>query len=129
MKKQTFAIIFLAVTILLLSGCSRRAMGNPPAVPSEPQSSQAAELPPEPVPLPSQPNQTDPTAMLTKEEAEAIALEYAGFTPDQVSRLRTEYEIDDRIPQYDVQFHEGRWEYEFEIHAETGDILSFEKDD
>jgi len=65
---------------------------------------------------------------VTKEEAEKIALDYAGFTADQVSRLRTEYEIDDGIPQFDVQFYEGDWEYEFEIHAENGKILSFDKD-
>lgn len=68
-------------------------------------------------------------ASLTKEEAEAIALKHAGFTNAQVSHLRTEYDIDDRIPEYDVEFREGRWEYEYEIHAETGAILSFEKDD
>lgn len=69
------------------------------------------------------------TAALTKAEAEAIALKHAGFTADQVSYLRTEYDLDHRIPEYDVEFREGRWEYEYEIHAETGAILSFEKDD
>lgn len=69
------------------------------------------------------------TAALTKEEAEAIALKHAGFTENQVSYLRTEYDLDHRIPEYDVEFREGRWEYEYEIHAETGTILSFEKDD
>ena len=57
-----------------------------------------------------------------------IALDYLGLTADQVQRLRTGYEIDDGIPQYDVEFLEGDWEYEFEIHAETGKILSFDKD-
>lgn len=66
---------------------------------------------------------------LSKEEAEAIALKHAGFSKDQVSYLRTEYDRDDRVPEYDVEFREGRWEYEYEIHAETGAILSFDKDD
>ena len=65
---------------------------------------------------------------LTREQAQKIALEHVGFTADQVTRLRTEYEIDDRIPQFDVEFHQGDWEYEFEIHAETGKILSYDKD-
>lgn len=68
------------------------------------------------------------SAELTKEQAQAIALEHAGFSANQVNRLRTEYEIDDGVAQYDVSFHEGAWEYEFEIHAETGRILSFDKD-
>lgn len=69
------------------------------------------------------------TAKLTKEQAQAIALEHAGFTADQVSYLRTEYEIDDGIPQYEVSFHQGRWEYDYEIDANTGDILSYDRDD
>ena len=66
---------------------------------------------------------------LTKEQAQQIALDHVGLSADQVTRLRTEYEIDDRIPQFDVEFHQGNWEYEFEIHAEDGTILSFDKDD
>lgn len=67
-------------------------------------------------------------AAITKEEAEQIALAHVGFTADQVQQLRSEYEIDDGIRQYDVQFYEGDWEYEFEIDAGTGKILSFDKD-
>jgi len=78
---------------------------------------------------PAPPSVTEAAVRLTPEEVQAIALQHAGFTADQVQYLRTEYEIDDRVPQYEVQFREGPWEYEYEIHAETGVILSFEKDD
>ena len=66
--------------------------------------------------------------MLTEEEARQIALDYLGFTADQVTRLRSQYEIDDGIPQFDIEFYQGDWEYEFEIHAEDGRILSYDKD-
>lgn len=66
--------------------------------------------------------------MLTEEEARQIALDYLGFTADQVTRLRSQYEIDDGIPQFDIEFYRGDWEYEFEIHAEDGRILSYDKD-
>lgn len=69
------------------------------------------------------------TAPLTAEEAQAIALAHAGFTADQVRRLRTEYEIDDGVPRFEVQFRQGRFEYDYEIHAETGAILSYDRDD
>ena len=65
---------------------------------------------------------------LMKEQAQQIALEYLDLTADQVTRIRSEYEIDDGIPQYDVEFLHGDWEYEFEIHGETGQILSYDKD-
>lgn len=70
-----------------------------------------------------------PAHALTLEEAQKIALEHAGFTVDQVFRLHTQYEIEHGIPQYDVEFHQGSWEYDYEIHADTGEVLSFSKDD
>jgi uncharacterized membrane protein YkoI len=69
-----------------------------------------------------------PSEAMSREEAEKIALDHLGFTADQVTRLRTEYEIDDGLPQFDIEFHQGDWEYEFEIHAENGRILSYDKD-
>ena len=66
---------------------------------------------------------------LSVEEARNIALKHAGFAADQVTALRTEYEIEHGIPQYEVEFHHGIWEYDYEIHADTGKILSFSKDD
>lgn len=70
-----------------------------------------------------------PAGRLTREQAQTIALDHAGFTADQVTYLRTEFEIDDGIPQYEVQFHQGPWEYDYEINADTGDILSYDRDD
>ena len=82
---------------------------------------------------PAEPVQTMPAAPenaaeLTKEQAQKIALDHLGITADQVSRMRAEYEIDDGVPQFDIEFHQGDWEYEFEIHAGNGKILSYDKD-
>ena len=74
------------------------------------------------------PTVTAASGMLTAEDAKAIAVEHAGLAGQQVSRLRAEYEIDDGVPQYDVEFYHDGIEYSYEIHAETGKILSFEKD-
>ena len=67
-------------------------------------------------------------ATITREEAEKIALDHNGFSAGQVTRMHSEFEYDDGIPQYDVEYHEGDWEYEFEINAENGRIISFDKD-
>ena len=67
-------------------------------------------------------------APLSPEEAQTIALNHAGLTGEEVQRLRAEPELHDRVPHYDIEFRHGRLEYEYEIHAETGDILSHEKD-
>ncbi len=65
---------------------------------------------------------------LTAAEAEDIALADAGLTRETVTRLYTEFDYDDGVPQYEVQFEHERLEYEYEIHAETGSILSRDKD-
>ena len=66
---------------------------------------------------------------ITAEEAAEIALTHAGFTAEDVRGLHTEYEWDDGVPEYEVDFYHDRWEYDYTIHAETGNILAFEKDD
>ena len=85
------------------------------------------EAVPAPTPVETQPVPENPQK-LTEEQALEIALKHLGFSADQITRLRTEYEIDDGIPQFDIEFHQGDWEYEFEIHAENGKILSYDKD-
>lgn len=73
---------------------------------------------------------TAPTdrGLLTKAEAERIALAKAGLNRGQVSRMRTEYELDDGRHVYEVEFRQGAREYHVEIDAETGEVLSWEWD-
>ena len=66
---------------------------------------------------------------ITPEQAQQIALEYVQLTAEQVTDMRVRYDVDDAVPEYDVEFYYNGWEYEFEIHAQNGNILSFEKDD
>lgn len=65
---------------------------------------------------------------VSEEQAISIALEHAETTADKVSGLRTEYEVDDGVGHYDIRFLLEGKEYDYEIHAKTGEILSFEKD-
>ena len=74
------------------------------------------------------PTPTAAPGMLTAEDATAIAVEHAGLSGQQVLRLKTQYEIDDGVPHYDVEFYHNGVEYDYEIHAETGNILSFDRD-
>ncbi len=66
---------------------------------------------------------------ITKEQAQRIALEHAGFTADQVQYLHTEYDVDNGRAEFEVEFDQGRWEYTYEIDAQTGQILSSQRDD
>lgn len=67
-------------------------------------------------------------SLLTKAEAEDIALKRAGLTRQQVSLLQTEYDLEDGRHTYEVEFYQGFWEYTALIDAETGEILEWEKE-
>ncbi len=66
---------------------------------------------------------------LTQDEALARALEHANLRKDQVDfvkRIEMDYERGRRI--YEIEFYKGGFEYEFDVDAETGNILKFKKD-
>ena len=58
------------------------------------------------------------------EKAKSVALAHAGVSQSQVTRLRCELEKDDGRWEYQVEFCYGTMEYEYEIDAYTGAILS-----
>ena len=66
--------------------------------------------------------------LLSEQEALDIALGQAGLKESEVERLHIHLDNDDRRSEYDVDFHHGGYEYEFEIDARSGDILSYDKD-
>lgn len=68
------------------------------------------------------------TVFITPEEANRIALDHAGVAAADAIFDRTERDFDNGIYHYEVEFHVGYTEYEYDIHAENGSVLSFEKD-
>ncbi|MBE6704088.1 MAG: hypothetical protein E7583_02385 [Ruminococcaceae bacterium] len=66
--------------------------------------------------------------LIGEERAKKIALEYAGLSEKDVIFERTELDRDDGIVKYEISFKQGRTEYDVDIHAYDGRILSFEKD-
>ncbi|MGL5347846.1 MAG: PepSY domain-containing protein, partial [Peptostreptococcaceae bacterium] len=70
------------------------------------------------------PNQTK----ITVEQAKEIALKDAGLTEKDIEFLKTEQNIDDNISKYDIEFYYENKEYDYEIDANTGDILEVDND-
>lgn len=63
-----------------------------------------------------------------KEGAKKIALEHAGTTESQTTRLTVEREYDDGQLEYHVEFRVGNKEYDYEISGTTGRILDYDID-
>lgn len=66
--------------------------------------------------------------MLTAEQAEQIALAYAGAAETDAQYLKAEFDYDDGRAEYEVEWVIGRTEYTCDVDAFTGEILSFERE-
>ena len=63
-----------------------------------------------------------------KDKAKEIALEHAGLKEADVTQLFVELDYDDGVLRYEVDFRQGQYEYDYDIDAKTGKILSYDKD-
>ncbi len=119
MNVRLFAALLIALfSLSVMTGCQTLQ-----------EAAQATQLP-----VGAQPSQGEDSARqtapekLTPEQAKEIALQHAGLTKDQVTRLKAEYDYDDGRPEYDVEFYYNGWEYDYDIHAQTGKILRSDKE-
>lgn len=63
-----------------------------------------------------------------EEAAWEAALNHAGLKEDEVTRKKVKLDEDDGIMVYEVEFLMGRTEYDYEIHAVSGEVLKAETD-
>lgn len=65
---------------------------------------------------------------ISLDEAKQIAFNHAGVDGTQASFDEAEWDEEDGIPYYSLEFEIGEADYEYEIHAVTGEILDFDND-
>lgn len=95
--------------------------GNPDVVRSEvvmPSSSTPADQPTA--------VQGQQTAGITLEQAKQIALQHAKLS--DATFVKTGVDMDHGVQKYEIEFYAGNTEYDYEIDASTGAILSFDSD-
>jgi hypothetical protein len=71
---------------------------------------------------------TTTTSYIGQEKAKSAALSDAGLTASQITRFQCEFDWEHGQPVYEIEFHCGTTEYEYEIDAYTGAILSRDVD-
>ena len=80
----------------------------------------------------AQPNTNQTAGEITVEEAKTIALSHAGLTADAVTFVKAKQDYDDGRLVYEIEFvttsGNGYLEYDYEIEAATGSILSYDYD-
>ena len=68
------------------------------------------------------------SAKTGREAAIEAALNHAGLTEGEVNRIRCEKDYDDGREIYDVEFHKGNYEYNYDIDASTFRVLDWDRD-
>lgn len=71
---------------------------------------------------------TETETAITAERAKEIALQHASLTSADVTFIHTKLDVDDGVQVYDVEFYQGNTEYDYEINAATGSIISYDHD-
>ena len=66
--------------------------------------------------------------LISSDEAKNIALQHANLTDNQVTFIKVSQDYDDGIHIYEVEFYYNNREYNYDINAINGTILSYEKD-
>lgn len=74
------------------------------------------------------PSTTTSDELISEIQAKEIAFQHADLSESDVTRLKVEFDYDDGIPEYEIEFYVQNIEYDYEINAITGDILSFGKE-
>lgn len=96
----------------------------------QPATDQTTEQPAVEQPITGQTGEQQPqqSASITEEQAKEIAANHAGVAVADLTFHSVSLEEDDGRRVYDVEFYSGSTEYDYEIDAATGDILSYDND-
>lgn len=73
-------------------------------------------------------SQTTTTKKITKAKAKSIALKHAGVSSSKATFVTAKLDYEDGKQVYEIEFYSGNTEYDYEILASSGEILSFDKD-
>ena len=126
---QSYEYDIDAVTGVVIDSSSGGGTAEPPAAGDDDGTASApAAASPSPSAGQTTGGQAAATAV-TEEQARETALSHAGLTADQVTFVRSKLDRDDGRLMYDVEFYTSDYkEYDYEIDASTGEILSYDYD-
>lgn len=71
---------------------------------------------------------SDKNDYIGAEKAKTVSYKHAKVNAADVKFAKAELDRDDMVVHYDVEFVAGRYEYEYEINAETGKVIAFDKE-
>src|SRR5699024_1277667 len=73
-------------------------------------------------------NVVNDSEVITLDEAKQIAFDHAGVKAEDAHFDDQEFDKDDGIKLYELEFYANGFEYEYDVDAVTGEILKHERD-
>lgn len=73
-------------------------------------------------------NTSEAKNYISEDKAKSAAYNHASVKAADVKFSKAELDRDDMVVHYDVEFVAGKYEYEYEINAETGKVIAFDKE-
>ncbi len=129
MKLLKLTPVLLAALVFVLSGC---AADTPTAAGVLNEAAPSADISVQATATPTDTHTADEAiaevTFITASEAESTALSHAGISADKALGLHSEFDSDDRTPNYDVDFCSDGIEYDYEINAATGEVIRVENE-
>ena len=120
MKKILVSIMVFSLAMLLLTACGSKQ--NTVPTPGTGATTEGT------MPQTTDKTQVDTSKFIGEEKAKELALKKAEIGADGVKFDHVELDYDDGVWQYEVDFRHSDIEYDIDINAENGEILSFEKE-
>ena len=118
MKKILLSVITLLIITGVVTSCGQKQnnlqQSAPPTQSQKPQQSGQQAV--------------DTANFIGEDKAKEISLDRAGLTADDVIFDRLELDRDNGVWKYEVEFRQDRTEYDTEVKADDGTILSYETD-
>lgn len=132
MKKLLSLALILTLVLTLLVGCGASAQNSQGTdsntLSQQQETASAPTAQTEPVSQAETKAQNTQSEQISEDKAKKIALDHAGLSENDVTALFVELDYDDGVLRYEVDFRQGMTEYDYDIEASTGKILSYDKD-
>lgn len=122
MTRKILPTVLAIVLALLLSACAEPPAHEPPSSPSTTTTTTASQQ--------KQPSTSSGATdtYITRDAAKAIALRHAGLADANLRHVESELDRERGITVYDVEFDHNGFEYDYTIHAVSGEILHSHKE-
>ena len=127
--KKIIALAFSLLLILSLAACGRdKNMGNDITSGASSIVSDTESIISDITGNNSNNSDRSDSVKISRDEAKSIALKHAGLDEKNITGFDIDLDRDNGKMEYEIEFHSGGMEYDYDINALTGEIINSHKE-